>query len=133
MSSLGSDPNAELVSRNFDEKRLTAAIFLDVAKAVYTVWVDGLFYKLTNLNLPSYLVKILSSYLKGRTFETSFQTTTFTIRRMRAGVAQGGIISPVLFSLYVSDMPTPSSQVDLALYAYDTAVIVTSRRPVLLV
>jgi hypothetical protein len=52
---------------------------------------------------------------------------------MRAGVAQGGIISPVLFSLYVNDMPSPSHHVKLALYADDTAVIATSRQPALLV
>ena len=39
---------------------------------------------------------------------------------MRAGVAQGGIISPVLLSLYVIGMPSPSRQVDLVLYADDT-------------
>jgi hypothetical protein len=52
---------------------------------------------------------------------------------MRAGVAQGGLISPVLFSLYVNDMPPPSHHVELALYADDTAVIATSRKPTLLV
>ena len=46
---------------------------------------------------------------------------------MRAGVAQGGIISPVLLYLYINDMPSPSRHVELALYADDTAVIVTSR------
>jgi hypothetical protein len=51
---------------------------------------------------------------------------------MRAGVAQGGLISPVLFSLYVNDMAPPSHHVELALYA-DTAVIATSRKPTLLV
>jgi hypothetical protein len=51
---------------------------------------------------------------------------------MRAGVAQGGIISPVLFSLYVNDMPSPSRHVELALYADDTAVIATSLQPALL-
>jgi hypothetical protein len=66
-------------------------------------------------------------------FETSFQSATSTIRRMQAGVAQGGIISPVLFSLYVNDMPSPSHYAELALYADDTAVITTSRRPTLLV
>ena len=50
---------------------------------------------------------------------------------MRAGVAQGGWISPVLFSLYV-DMPPPSHHVELALYADDTAIIATSRKPTLL-
>ena len=79
----------ERVSRNFDEKRLTSAVFLDVAKAIDTVWDDGLLHKLTILSFPSYLVKNISSYLKGRTFEASFQTDTFTSRRMRPDLAQG--------------------------------------------
>jgi hypothetical protein len=52
---------------------------------------------------------------------------------MRAGVAQGGLISPVLFSMYVKDMPTSSHHVKLALYADNTAIISTSRKPTLLV
>jgi hypothetical protein len=50
----------ERVYRNFDERRLTDAVFLDVAKAYDTEWVDGLLYKLTVLNFPSYLVKTIS-------------------------------------------------------------------------
>jgi hypothetical protein len=107
-------------------------VFLDVAKAFDTVWIDGL-YKLTLLNVPSYLVHAISSDLRGRTFEASFQAATSSRRVMRAGVAQGGLISSVLFSLYVNDMPTPSRYVELALYADDTAVIATSRKPALLV
>jgi hypothetical protein len=121
------------VSKNFDENRLTGAVFLDVAKAFDTVGVDGLLYKLTVPNFPSYLVKTISSYLSSRTFKASFQSATSIIRRMRADVAQGGIISPVLFNLYVNDMPTPSQHFELALYAEDTAVIATSRQPALLV
>jgi len=50
-----------------------------------------------------------------------------------AGVAQGGLISPVLFSLYAKDMPSPSHHVELALYADDTAIIATSLKPTLLI
>jgi hypothetical protein len=70
------------VTRNFGEKRLTGAVFLDVAKAFDTVWVDGLLFKLTALNFPSCMVKTISSYLHNRTFEVSFQTATST-RRLR--------------------------------------------------
>ena len=42
------------------------------------------------------------------------------------------MISPVLFILYVNDMPSPSHHVELALYADDTAVIATSRKSTLL-
>jgi hypothetical protein len=95
----------ERVNRNFDERRLTGAVFLDMAKAFDTVWVKGLLYKLTVLNFPPYLVKTISSYLDGRTFRTSFKTATSTSRVMRAGAAQGGLVSPVLFSLYVTTYP----------------------------
>jgi len=43
----------ERITRNFGEKRLTGAVFLDVAKAFDIVWIDGLIYKLTFLNFPS--------------------------------------------------------------------------------
>ena len=52
---------------------------------------------------------------------------------MRAGVAQVEIISPVFFSLCVYDMPISSRHVKLALYADDTAVMSTSRKPELFV
>jgi hypothetical protein len=52
---------------------------------------------------------------------------------MRAGVAQGGFISPIFFRLYVNDMPPHSHHAQLALYADDTVVIATSRKPTLLV
>jgi hypothetical protein len=58
----------ERVNRNFDERRMTGAVFLDVAKAFDTIWVKGLHYKLTILYFPLYLVKTLSSYLRSRTF-----------------------------------------------------------------
>ena len=70
----------ERITRNFGEKRLTGAVFLDVAKAFDTVWIEGLLYKLTLLNFPSYIVHTISSYLRGRTFEESFNTATSSRR-----------------------------------------------------
>jgi hypothetical protein len=52
---------------------------------------------------------------------------------MLAGVAQVGLTSPVLFSLYVNNIPTPSRHVELAQYTDDTAVVITSHRPSLLI
>ena len=48
-------------------------------------------------------------------------------------MAQGGLISSVLFSLYVNDLPPPAHHVELALYAEDTGTIATSRKPTLVV
>jgi hypothetical protein len=62
-TSLQLDRLVERITRNFGEKKLTGAAFLDVAKAFDTVWIDGLLYKLTLLNFPSYIVHTISSYL----------------------------------------------------------------------
>ena len=123
----------ERITRNFGEKKLTGAVFLAGAKAFDTVWIDGLIYKLTFLNFPSYIVYTISSHLKDRTFEASIQPVTSSRRGMRAGVTQGRLISPVLFSLHVNDMTPYSHHVEFALYADDTAIIATSRKPTLLV
>jgi hypothetical protein len=66
----------ERVHRNFDERRLTGAVFLNVANSLDTIQVKGLLYKLTVLTFQSYLVKAISSYLDCRTSETSLQSAT---------------------------------------------------------
>jgi hypothetical protein len=104
-----------------------------VAKAFDTGWIEGLLCKLTALKFPSYLVETISSYLQYRTLQATFQSATSTCRGMRDGVAQGGIVSPVLFSLYVNDMPTPSHHVELPLCADDMDPVATSRRSSLLI
>ena len=63
----------EIITRIFSEKKLKVAVFLDVAKAFDTIWIDDLLYKLTLLNIPSYIVHTIASYLRGRTFEASFR------------------------------------------------------------
>ena len=52
----------ETITRNFGERRLAGAVFLDVAKAT----IEGLLYKLTILNFPSYLVHLIASYGRSR-------------------------------------------------------------------
>jgi hypothetical protein len=96
----------ESVNRSFGKRRLTGAVFLDVTKAFDTVWVEGLLYKLAVLNFPSYLVKPIPSYLQCRTLQATFQSATTTCCSMWPGVAQGGFVSPVLFSLHVNELPT---------------------------
>ena len=120
------------ITRNFGVNTLTDAIFLDVAKAFDTVCFDELMYKLLLLNYPSYIVRTISYYLRDRTLETSFQTPTSSRRSMRAGVAQGGFLSPVLFYPYVNDIPPHSPHIELTLYADDTAIVATSRKPTLI-
>jgi len=77
------------ITRNIGGKGLTKAVFLDVAKAFFTVRIDGLLYKLTHLKFVNYIVYTFSSYLRDRTFEASFQTATSFRRGRQTWLAQG--------------------------------------------
>jgi hypothetical protein len=50
----------ERITKNVGKNKLTGAVFIDVGKALDTVWIDGL-YKVTLLNFPSYIVHTISS------------------------------------------------------------------------
>jgi hypothetical protein len=52
----------EKITRIFGEKKLTGAVFVDMAKTFVTVWIDGLLYELTLLKFPSYTVHTNSAY-----------------------------------------------------------------------
>jgi hypothetical protein len=59
----------------------------------------------------------------------NFHSAKIPCHGMRVVVAQGGNISPVLFSLYLNDMLKTSRHFRLSLYAEIIAVVATSRSP----
>jgi len=77
----------ERITRNFGEKRITGAVLIDVAKSFDNVWIDGLLYILKLLKFPSYIVHTISSYLKDRPIEASYETAMLSRRGLQAGVA----------------------------------------------
>lgn len=99
----------------------TGALFFDVAKAFDKVWHNGLIYKLYQLNVPDRLVLILRDYLTDRSFRYRVEGSRSSPHPIRAGVPQGSVLSPILYSLYTNDFPrTP--KVEVALFADDTAL-----------
>jgi hypothetical protein len=108
------------------KKYSTAAIFLDIQKAFDKVWIPGLIHKLINYNFPPYLIKIIESYLSNRTFQVKINKTLSIKQKMNAGLPQGAILSPVLYNIFINDIPTfPNS--NIAIFADDTALYTTYR------
>lgn len=117
----------EIITKGFNEKMHTGVVFLDIAQAFDKVWHKGLLYKMMEYKFPDYLTLIIKSYLSDRTFQVSHGTSLSTTRKIRAGVPQGSLLGPVLFNIFINDMPR-TEKVELALYADDTALITQSRR-----
>lgn len=101
----------------------TLAVFLDVAKAFDKVWHDGLIYKLYHIGMPDRLVRIIQDFLRDRSFRYRIEGERSSPHPIRAGVPQGSALSPLLFSLYTSDIPRSfHPSVQFALFADDTAI-----------
>jgi hypothetical protein len=123
----------EWTTRAFNHKKATGAVFLDVEKAFDQVWHEGLLHKLRSLSVPHGLYNVLKSYLNGRVFSVRVGDTRSPLRSLTAGVPQGSLLSPLLFAIYMSDVPLPSDpHTRIALYADDTTVYSSSKSPALL-
>lgn len=117
------------IKRNRAVSKSTAMAFLDIEKAFDNVWHDGLVYKLCRLNFPNYLIKIIRNYLQQRSFRVSLQGCLSNTFIIPAGVPQGSLLGPLLYSIYTSDIPRLGSDSEFFLFADDTAVAVKGRMP----
>jgi hypothetical protein len=117
----------EVIEKALEEQKVCSALFLDVSQAFDRVWHDGLLHKLRSL-LPEPFYLFLKSYLHERQFRIKYETTYSPLSQLRAGVPQGSVLGPVLYLLYINDVPqTPDSTI--ATFADDTAVMATGRTP----
>ena len=110
----------------FESKQYCSAVFLDIKQAFDKVWHNGLLFKIKRL-LPAPLYVLLKSYLTNREFTVRFGGENSEIKPILAGVPQGSVLGPILYSIYTADMPTLADRSLLvATYADDTAILSTS-------
>jgi hypothetical protein len=119
----------DAISYSLEKKLYCTCAFLDISQAFDRVWHQGLLYKLKSF-LPSSYFSLIKSYLTDRSFKICFGAATSEIASINAGVPQGGILSPILFNIFVSDQPT-SSNTSVADYADDKAIISINEDPFL--
>lgn len=102
---------------------------LDVEKASDSVWHDGLIFKLkTKFNFPQTLWKLIDSFVRGREFIVYVNGSKSKKKEMAAGLAQGTVLNPLLYTIFMSDIPIPSN-VELAMFADDIAIYTSGYDP----
>ena len=102
-----------------DEGKYTGTVFLDLAKAFDTVDHSILCTKLTYYGFrgPSY--DLLCNYLAERQQRVSFNGDLSNWGAISIGVPQGSILGPLLFALYINDLPSVVNHCMLHLFADD--------------
>ena len=114
------------VLRAFDSRRLTCITSLDFSKAFDTIDHNLLCAKLSYLGLSSSALLFLKSYLSPRTQQVVLKHSlplTSTIRQTSRGVPQGSVLGPLLFNVYVCDLPAVCNHCQAYMYADDTQLI----------
>jgi Reverse transcriptase (RNA-dependent DNA polymerase) len=96
-------------------------VFLDVEKAFDRVWNEGLLCKLIDTMLPARYVHLIKSYLTNRSFVVNVKNENSSVRPIAAGVPQGSILGPVLFNIFINDIPKPCNA-EIGIYADDTVI-----------
>jgi hypothetical protein len=100
-------------------------VFLDIEKSFDKVWHDGILYKMIGLGFPACYVELVSDYLEGQSFTFALDGSESEKEVIRAGVPQGSILGPVLFNLFINDLPI-HERVETAIYADDAALYSSS-------
>jgi hypothetical protein len=76
---------------------------------------------LSELQISASLVKLIASFLTNRKFKVSVEGELPSPRKIGAGVPQGSVLAPVLYSLYINDAPA-AQETQLSLFADDTCL-----------
>ena len=78
--------------------------------------------KLSAIGVSASSVKWFDSYFADRTQLTSFSGKSSSEKPIRIGVPQGSILGPILFQIYVNDLPGFIAESSLSMFADDTAI-----------
>ena len=86
-------------------------MFVDLTAAYDTVWHRGLTYKLLRLLPDKHMVRMIMELVRNRSFTfTTGDSKRSRLRRLKNGLPQGSVLAPLLFNIYVYDLPSTVSR-----------------------
>lgn len=117
----------QIVLHGFEENLYTHATFLDLTKAFDCVSHHILLKKLEAYNFDNNSRALIKSYLTER-FQFVYYNSGASGRQLvKHGVPQGSVLGPVLFLIYINDLPNCSPEAQTILFADDTTELVQNQ------
>ena len=109
------------IYKSFDKGLEVRSVFLDISKAFDKVWHEGLIFKLKQNGISGNLLKTLTDFLNCRNQRVTINGQHSSWTSVEAGVPQGSILGPLLFLIYINDLPENLSS-NPKLFADDTSL-----------
>ena len=107
---------------NIDKGDTNGIIFLDIRKAFNTIDHSILLKKLSHYGVSEDSLLFIKSYLINRTQCCSVNGKLSSVRQISYGVPQGSILGPLLFIIFMNDLPNAVKSADICMYADDTSM-----------
>ena len=114
------------ILKGFDYGLVTGMILIDLQKAFDTINHDILLKKLSIIGFSDHTVKWFQSDLSNRKFTVNLENSFFEVSSILCDLPQGSILGPLLFLIYINDMPM-AIKCSLFLYADDTCLVFQSK------
>ena len=111
---------------NIDRGNVNAVVFLDLKKAFDTVDHDVLLAKLSLYGIQDSAYDWLKSYLNNRTQKCVVNGSLSKVCSLGCGVPQGTILGPLLFLIYINDLPNCLSFCQPRMYEDDSHITYSS-------
>ena len=105
------------INHAIDNKEYALTIFIDLTKAFDVIDHFILKRKLYYYGIRGTPFKLLSSYLTNRQQLTKINGAESTIETITSGVLQGSILGPLLFLIFINDLPLSTQHLDYILFA----------------
>jgi hypothetical protein len=97
-------------------------ILLDFSKAFDKVPHKRLLYKINYYGIRHSTNQWIANFLEGRTQQVLVEGVKSTTAPVHSGVPQGSVLDPLLFPLYINDLPDAVSEGTTRLFADDCAL-----------
>ncbi|CAB4042980.1 Hypothetical predicted protein, partial [Paramuricea clavata] len=110
-----------------DRGLFNIAVFLDLQKAFDTINHDILLTKLDLYGLQKPSLNLLGSYLANRTQMCSVNGALSGTKLVTCGIPQGSILGPLLFLIYINDLPNSLEYSSTRMFADDTTLTVSGK------
>ena len=110
-----------------DKGEIIGAIFFDVKKAFDVVNHDKLLMKLKAYIFDDVAISWVKSFLSNRKQCIIHNKLTSSMQTIKSCVPQGSVLGPVLFLLFVNDLPLFVNETYLEMYADDTTLHFASK------
>ena len=112
----------EAIKNSLDNKKFGCGIFIDLQKAFDTVNHEILLTKLEHYGIRGTVLDWFKSYLSDRIQYVSVNGSNSSYLSVTCGNPQGSVLGPLLFLIYINDLPLSSSKLTFHLFADDTNI-----------